>query len=139
MREAIQIARGESELWFYGRVIYEDVFGNEHEHRFLYSWRPNVHELQRLDYKNYNRSTQNKILPDSESVQHTYRNAGAPFNASGDAFVAPREEKTRTKAAETMTVGLNLKRNLNRKRFSCKLNRLKLLIFPNSFLNGTAA
>jgi predicted nucleotide-binding protein len=57
MKEAIQIAKGESQFWFYGHVIYEDVFGGEHEHRFLFWWDPNRRKLQKLTYKHYNESS----------------------------------------------------------------------------------
>ena len=32
-----QLWVGESFVWFYGRVIYDDIFGEEYEHRFI--WR----------------------------------------------------------------------------------------------------
>jgi hypothetical protein len=34
---AMSMMRGDSFIWFYGRVIYFDIFGEEHEHRFV--WR----------------------------------------------------------------------------------------------------
>jgi hypothetical protein len=35
--QANRVVRAQSYIWFYGRVVYDDVFGIEHEHRFL--WR----------------------------------------------------------------------------------------------------
>jgi hypothetical protein len=34
-----QILLGNRNVWFFGRVIYDDVFGNEWEHRFLWMFR----------------------------------------------------------------------------------------------------
>ena len=33
------IRTGDSFLWLYGRVVYDDAFGREREHRFLYRYR----------------------------------------------------------------------------------------------------
>ncbi len=35
--QAKSIVRAQAYIWFYGRIIYDDTFGIEHEHRFL--WR----------------------------------------------------------------------------------------------------
>jgi hypothetical protein len=35
--EAAAIVRAQSYIWFYGRILYDDIFGQEREHRFL--WR----------------------------------------------------------------------------------------------------
>jgi hypothetical protein len=32
-----RVVRAQSYIWFYGRVVYDDVFGRKHQHRFL--WR----------------------------------------------------------------------------------------------------
>ena len=37
--EAISIRAGESFLWLWGRVVYDDAFGREHEHRFVCRYR----------------------------------------------------------------------------------------------------
>lgn len=37
MRQAKTIINAQSYVWFYGSVVYDDIFGQEHEHRFL--WR----------------------------------------------------------------------------------------------------
>jgi hypothetical protein len=36
---AASIRTGDSHLWLYGRVVYDDAFGREREHRFLYRYR----------------------------------------------------------------------------------------------------
>ena len=36
---AASIRTGDSYLWLYGRVVYDDAFGREREHRFLYRYR----------------------------------------------------------------------------------------------------
>lgn len=36
--EAQDTASNRLNLWFYGRVLYRDIFGNPHIHRFLYHW-----------------------------------------------------------------------------------------------------
>jgi hypothetical protein len=36
-RDTDEVLRGQKSIWFYGRVIYDDIFGVEHEHRFV--WR----------------------------------------------------------------------------------------------------
>jgi hypothetical protein len=36
---ATSIRTGDSHLWLYGRVVYDDAFGREREHRFLYRYR----------------------------------------------------------------------------------------------------
>ena len=50
------IRTGDSFLWLYGRVLYEDAFGREREHRFLYRYRIGP-GFQPFYYKDYNRST----------------------------------------------------------------------------------
>jgi hypothetical protein len=35
--QAIRVIRAHSYIWFYGRIVYDDIFGREHQHRFL--WR----------------------------------------------------------------------------------------------------
>jgi hypothetical protein len=37
VNQAKSVIRAQSYIWFYGRIVYDDIFGNEHEHRFL--WR----------------------------------------------------------------------------------------------------
>jgi hypothetical protein len=37
LAEAKEIVRAQSYIWFFGRILYEDIFGRKHEHRFL--WR----------------------------------------------------------------------------------------------------
>src|SRR5262249_9798124 len=37
--EAIKVQNGEIGIWFYGRVVYDDVFGREGTQRFLYRLR----------------------------------------------------------------------------------------------------
>jgi hypothetical protein len=32
------VIRANTSYWFYGRVLYDDVFGTEHEHRFIYRY-----------------------------------------------------------------------------------------------------
>ena len=38
MQNAIDVAGGNSMLWFYGIVRYDDAFGSPHEYRFLYRY-----------------------------------------------------------------------------------------------------
>jgi hypothetical protein len=53
---ATSIGRGDTFLWFYGHVVYEDAFGREREHRFLYRYRIGP-GFQPYYFKDYNRST----------------------------------------------------------------------------------
>jgi len=53
---ATSIRTGDSFLWLYGHVVYDDAFGREREHRFLYRYRIG-HGFQPYDYKNYNKNT----------------------------------------------------------------------------------
>jgi hypothetical protein len=53
---ATSIGRSDSYLWFYGRVVYEDAFAREREHRFLYRYRIGP-GFQPYHYKDYNKST----------------------------------------------------------------------------------
>jgi hypothetical protein len=53
---ATSISRGDSYLWFYGHVVYEDAFGREREHRFLYRYRIGP-GFQPYYFKDYNKST----------------------------------------------------------------------------------
>jgi hypothetical protein len=53
---ATSIRRSDSYLWFYGRVVYEDAFAREREHRFLYRYRIGP-GFQPYHYKDYNKST----------------------------------------------------------------------------------
>jgi hypothetical protein len=53
---ATSIRTGDSFLWLYGRVLYEDAFGREREHRFLYRYRIGP-GFQPYYYKDYNKST----------------------------------------------------------------------------------
>jgi hypothetical protein len=57
--DGLPLVRGESNIWFYGRLDYEDVFGGGQTHRWLMrfirvrtDWR-----LQSYDYRHYNSST----------------------------------------------------------------------------------
>jgi hypothetical protein len=55
--QAKSVVRAHSYVWFYGRIIYEDIFGVKHEHRFLWRYggahgfRPNY------EHPNYIRNT----------------------------------------------------------------------------------
>jgi hypothetical protein len=53
---ATSIRTGDSFLWLYGRVLYEDAFGREREHRFLYRYRIGP-GFQPYYYEDYNKST----------------------------------------------------------------------------------
>ncbi|MFZ0425466.1 MAG: hypothetical protein WAL80_21515 [Xanthobacteraceae bacterium] len=54
--DANNVIRSHSYFWFYGRVLYDDVFGIEHEHRFIYrfgtsrGWQP-------FDHPEYSKNT----------------------------------------------------------------------------------
>jgi len=52
---ATSIRTGDSFLWLYGRILYEDAFGREREHRFLYRYRIGP-GFQPYYYKDYNKS-----------------------------------------------------------------------------------
>jgi hypothetical protein len=57
IQEANAVVRAQSYIWFYGRVLYQDIFGQEREHRFLWRYggahgfRPNY------EYPNYVKNT----------------------------------------------------------------------------------
>jgi hypothetical protein len=53
---ATSIRTGDSFLWLFGHVVYEDAFGREREHRFLYRYRIGP-GFQPYPYKDYNKST----------------------------------------------------------------------------------
>ena len=53
---ATGIRAGESFLWAFGRVLYDDAFGREREHRFLCRYRVG-YGFQPYDYKDYNKNT----------------------------------------------------------------------------------
>jgi hypothetical protein len=40
LAEAIEVMNGEQNLWFYGRIVYDDVFGREGTQVFLYRVKP---------------------------------------------------------------------------------------------------
>jgi hypothetical protein len=40
VKNANDVIRRHSYFWFYGRVVYDDIFGTEHEHRFIYRFSP---------------------------------------------------------------------------------------------------
>jgi len=50
-----EILSGNKSLWFYGKIIFKDVFGNEHWHRFYWCFNGN-RQLQPYDYEHYNES-----------------------------------------------------------------------------------
>ena len=58
-REAINIFKGETSLWFYGRVLYDDVLGGkEHEHCWLWRYNGNTKGFRPCyDYPNYIKNT----------------------------------------------------------------------------------
>ncbi len=53
--EASSIRAGESFLWLWGHVVYDDAFGREHEHRFLTRYRVG-YGFQPYQYEDYNRN-----------------------------------------------------------------------------------
>jgi hypothetical protein len=53
---ARSISRGDSYLWLYGRAVYEDAFGRQREHRFLYRYRIGP-GFQPYYYKDCNKTT----------------------------------------------------------------------------------
>ncbi len=57
--QADEIGRNISRLWFYGRIDYEDVFGNPQVHRFYFRTVMSERRciLQPYDHKHYNQST----------------------------------------------------------------------------------
>jgi hypothetical protein len=50
--QAYRVVRAQNYIWFYGRVVYDDIFGREHQHRFLWRYggargfRPNYEHPQ---------------------------------------------------------------------------------------------
>ena len=40
-RELTEIIRAQKSFWFYGRLLYDDIFGSGHEHRFIYQYSRN--------------------------------------------------------------------------------------------------
>lgn len=60
MKSVEAFNKGESSAWFYGRVVYDDIFGNRHEHRFV--WRHNtitkgLLPCHGVEYSEYNKNT----------------------------------------------------------------------------------
>jgi len=58
MKSIESFNKGESSSWFYGRVVYDDIFGNRHEHCFVW-WHDISTKGFRPDYKEneYNKNT----------------------------------------------------------------------------------
>ena len=58
MKTTNEIVRGQNSIWFYGRIIYNDIFGGEHEHRFCWYYHGGSYGF-RPYYKNseYNKNT----------------------------------------------------------------------------------
>jgi hypothetical protein len=50
------IIRAQSYVWFYGRAIYDDIFGIEHEHRFIYR-RDSHGEFRAFQHPEYSKNT----------------------------------------------------------------------------------
>jgi hypothetical protein len=53
---AMSIRTADSFLWLIGRVVFDDAFGREREHRFLYRYRVGA-GFQPYRYKDYNKTT----------------------------------------------------------------------------------
>jgi len=53
MAEAIQMREGKGDVWIYGRVVYDDVFGREGTQRFLYKIIPTGGFSRILDQTKY--------------------------------------------------------------------------------------
>lgn len=56
VRQAQSVIRGRLYVWFYGRVIYDDVFGATHEHRFIYR-RDTDGRLRSFSHPEYSKNT----------------------------------------------------------------------------------
>jgi hypothetical protein len=54
--EITSVRAGDSFLWLCGRVLYDDAFGREREHRFLYRYRVG-YGFQPYYYKDYHKNT----------------------------------------------------------------------------------
>jgi hypothetical protein len=54
-----EIVRGQRSLWFFGRVVYDDLIGGkDHEHRFLWRYNGGSHGFRPCyDYPNYIKNT----------------------------------------------------------------------------------
>jgi len=56
VRDAESIIRRHTYFWFYGRIIYNDIFGTEHEHRFIFR-RDKDGRLSAFDHPDYSKNT----------------------------------------------------------------------------------
>ena len=57
-RETDAVLRGQNSIWFYGRVVYDDIFGNEHEHRWLWRYHGGTKGFRPdFDSDTYNKNT----------------------------------------------------------------------------------
>jgi hypothetical protein len=50
------IIRAQKSFWFYGRVLYDDVFGTGHEHRFIYRYNSSS-GWRSFDHETYSKNT----------------------------------------------------------------------------------
>lgn len=55
--QAKTIIRAQSYVWFYGRILYDDIFGMEHEHRFLWRYGGAHNFRPNYEYPNYIKNT----------------------------------------------------------------------------------
>jgi hypothetical protein len=54
--ELMEIIRAQKSFWFYGRVLYDDVFGIGHEHRFIYRYNSS-RGWRSFDHETYSKNT----------------------------------------------------------------------------------
>jgi len=57
IQDAASINRAQRSFWFYGRVIYDDIFGTSHEHRFVWKWNAGSHGFRPIDHPQHSKNT----------------------------------------------------------------------------------
>jgi hypothetical protein len=55
-KNAQAIIRGQKYVWFYGRAVYDDIFGARHEHRFIYQ-RTSRGEFRAISHPQHSKNT----------------------------------------------------------------------------------
>jgi hypothetical protein len=51
------IVRGQRTVWFYGQVVYDDIFGDEHVHRFVWKYSGGSHGFRPVQHPKHSKST----------------------------------------------------------------------------------
>jgi len=56
-QHAAEIVRGQRTYWFYGRVVYDDIFGDEQVHRFVWKYSGGSHGFRPVQHPKHSKST----------------------------------------------------------------------------------